>query len=202
MKKTFTIHGVATIFVFGLLGAPSIAADDIKIGVMAPLTGNVAYWGNNVLLGAQMAADEINSSGGVNGSKIQLVSLDTAGDKAQAVSVIKKLIDSGVLVIVGTPTSGETFAVGPIANQAKVVYISPGATAAGVGKIGPFVFKNTLDDTVGAPLAVQVHGPGKKDQAGRLSLLQQQRLCRRSEQDLDRGLEEKQYPVGRVGLLL
>ncbi len=155
MKKTFTIHGVATIFVFGLLGAPSIAADDIKIGVMAPLTGNVAYWGNNVLLGAQMAADEINSSGGVNGSKIQLVSLDTAGDKAQAVSVIKKLIDSGVLVIVGTPTSGETFAVGPIANQAKVVYISPGATAAGVGKIGPFVFKNTLDDTVGAPLAVQ-----------------------------------------------
>jgi branched-chain amino acid transport system substrate-binding protein len=138
---------------FSLVGCGQTSST-IKIGVLQPLSGNVAYWGSNALMGAQMAADEINDAGGINGKQIEIVKMDTAGDKAQAMAGIKKLTGQGVAAIIGPVTSGETFAVGPIANESQVVFISPGATADKIGDIGPFVFRNTLNDSVGAPLTV------------------------------------------------
>ncbi len=129
--------------------------ETIKVGVLQPLTGNVAYWGENALLGAKMAADELNAKGGIKGAPIEIISVDTAGDKAQAVNGMKKLLSDKITVVIGPVTSGETFAVGPVSNEAKVCYISPGATADGVGKIGPFVFRNTLNDSAGAPLTAK-----------------------------------------------
>lgn len=155
MKKfTFVLIGILLVLTSLTLVGCSQKSSSIKIGVLQPLSGNVAYWGNNALMGAQMAADEINTAGGINGKKIEIVQLDTAGDKVQAVAGIKKLIGQGVAAIIGPVTSGETFAAGPIANDSKVVYISPGATADKIGDIGPFVFRNTLNDSVGAPLTV------------------------------------------------
>ncbi len=131
------------------------AQDNIKLGLIVPLTGNMAYWGENVLMGSQLAIEEINNQGGVLGKKLELNYMDFAGDKAQAVTATRKYIQEGVTVLIGPPVSGIMLATGPLANTARLPYISAGATNPEVGKIGPYVFKNALDDAMGAPLMVQ-----------------------------------------------
>lgn len=136
--------------------APKGEASEIVIGVQGPETGEIAVYGLQTLYGVQLAAKEINAAGGINGKPVKIVHYDSRGDKAEAVNVIQRLINNDkVCGIVGEPTSGAVFAIRNIANDKKTIAISAGATAVGVTDNLPFVFRNTLLDTDGAPATIK-----------------------------------------------
>ncbi len=87
-------------------------AGEIKIGVVAMLSGDGADYGVSIKQGLETARDRINGAGGINGKKISLIIEDSRGDKDQAVKAVQKLINEDqVLAIIGPTNSGEMFAV-------------------------------------------------------------------------------------------
>ena len=89
------------------------SAADVKIGVAEALSGGAAQYGVAIRNGLQMAADEINAAGGVNGNKLQLVVEDEQGKKEEAINVFKKLIfQDNVLMVFGPTLSNSAQAAG------------------------------------------------------------------------------------------
>lgn len=125
--------------------------DVIKIGTLGPLTGNTATYGISTKNGVEVAVDEINNAGGIDGKQIKLFSEDTRGDQTEAANAATKLIEQDkVIAIVGGVLSSETMTAGPIGNDAKVVMISSSSTASGIPDIGDYIFRNCLSDDVQA----------------------------------------------------
>lgn len=126
-------------------------AEEIKIGTIGPLTGNIATYGLSTKSGVEVAVDEFNNNGGINGRPIKLISEDTRGDQTEAANAASKLIDQDkVAAIVGGVISSETMTAGPITDDAKIVMISSSSTAAGVPEIGDYIFRNCLSDEIQA----------------------------------------------------
>ncbi|MCL6635909.1 MAG: ABC transporter substrate-binding protein [Peptococcaceae bacterium] len=125
--------------------------DIIKIGFLGGKTGNHAHYGIETLKGMQMAVEDINKAGGVNGKKLEIVEGDHGSNSSEAANVTQKLITQKVAAIVGDPTTGITKAAAQICQPAKVVLLSAGAVGTGVVEIGDYIFRNTLLDAVAAP---------------------------------------------------
>lgn len=122
---------------------------EIKIGVITPLTGDVASWGEMQKRATELAIEEINSAGGINGRNVSVIYEDDRADPKEGVNAFKKLAEvDKVPIVVGAPASGVTLAVAPIANQDNVVLLSSGSTATDVGKAGPYVFRIMPSDEV------------------------------------------------------
>lgn len=135
--------------------AATESKEPIKIGFLGAKTGDVAIYGLNTLKGLNMAIAELNKDG-VLGRQIQLVEEDNAGQKDQAINITNKLISQDkVVAIVGDPTTGITRVAGSIANSKKTVIISAGSTGPDVVEIGPYVFRDTLLDTIAAPATMK-----------------------------------------------
>ena len=101
--KSKIIAGVSLV---AMLAFASVARADITIGLVAPVTGPVAAYGDQVRNGAQAAVDAINEKGGVLGEKLVLKLVDDAGDPKQGVSGANLLVAEGVKYVVGPVTSG------------------------------------------------------------------------------------------------
>lgn len=129
--------------------------EPIKIGFLGAKTGDVAIYGLNTLKGLNMAISELNKDG-VLGRQVQLVEEDNAGQKDQAINITNKLISQDkVVAIIGDPTTGISRVAGSIANSKKTVIISAGSTGTNVVEIGPYVFRDTLLDTIAAPATMK-----------------------------------------------
>ncbi|MDR3455431.1 MAG: ABC transporter substrate-binding protein [Rhodoferax sp.] len=127
-------------------GASAYAAD-IKIGMAEALSGGAAQYGISIRNGFQLAADEINAAGGVNGDKLQLVIEDEQGKKEEAINVFKKLIfQDKVLMVFGPTLSNSAQAADPIAQAAKTVAFGTSNTADGITSIGDYVFRNSVTE--------------------------------------------------------
>ncbi|MBX3571893.1 MAG: ABC transporter substrate-binding protein [Mesorhizobium sp.] len=124
--KTITLAGVslAAILAFG-----SAARADITIGLVAPLTGQVAAYGAQVKNGAEAAVAAINEKGGVNGEKLVLKLADDAGDPGQGVSAANLLVGEGVKFVVGPVTSGVALPASDVFAENGVLMVTPTATA-------------------------------------------------------------------------
>ena len=127
------------------------SSDTIKVGANFELTGNVANYGNATLEGLQLAIDEANEAGGINGKKIELVSVDDKSEAAESINAATKLIsDDDVKVIVGPATTGLVLAETQTATDAKVPIIAPCATSPEAtvenGKVKPYVFRSCFID--------------------------------------------------------
>jgi len=142
----------------GLLGAASAAqAADIKIGVAEALSGGAAQYGVAIRNGFQLAADEINAAGGINGNKIVLVVEDERGNKEEAINVFKKLIfQDNVLMVFGPTLSNSAQAADPIAQAAKTVAFGTSNTADGITSIGNFVFRNSVTEADVLPETLKI----------------------------------------------
>jgi len=115
----------------------------IKIGAILPLTGEAAVWGENVKTGIELAKEEINKKGGINGRKIEVIYEDGQCDSKTGVSAAQKLITvDKVQVIIGEVCSSVTLAIAPIANQNKVVLITPASSADSISQAGEYIFRN------------------------------------------------------------
>ncbi len=100
-------------------------AQPIKIGVELPLTGYAAPYGEDAKRGAELAVDEINSAGGINGRKVEAVYEDDGAVGKTAVSATQKLIDvDKVPVIVGGMMASAALSAAPIARERKVVFVA------------------------------------------------------------------------------
>ena len=96
--------------------AGAAQAADIKIGVAEALSGGAAQYGQSIRNGFQLAADEINAAGGVNGNQLALVIEDEQGKKEEAINAFKKLIfQDKVLMLFGPTLSNSAQAADPIA---------------------------------------------------------------------------------------
>ena len=127
------------------------SGDTIKVGANFELTGNVANYGNATIEGLQLAIDEANEAGGINGKKIELVSVDDKSEAAESINAPTKLIsDDDVKVIVGPATTGLELAETQTATDAKVPIIAPCATSPEAtvenGKVKPYVFRSCFID--------------------------------------------------------
>jgi len=126
-------------------------ADEIRIGVIAPLSGGSAKYGEDIRRGYALAADEINAGGGINGKTLRLIYEDSEGKPEKAVSAAQKLIHSDhVVAILGPLWSSPTLAVAPIAERDKVVLLSSGASSPEITGAGDYIFRNELSDQDGA----------------------------------------------------
>lgn len=130
-------------------------AADIKFGVAEALSGGAAQYGVAIRNGLELAAEEINAKGGINGNKVVLVIEDEQGKKEEAINVVKKLIfQDKVLMIFGPTLSNSMFAGGPVANGAKTVIFGTSNTANGITDIGPYVFRNSVMESDVLPVTI------------------------------------------------
>jgi branched-chain amino acid transport system substrate-binding protein len=114
----------------------------IVVGYYGDLTGRTSNFGVSTKRGAEMAADEINKAGGINGRTIQIISEDDEGRPEKAATVVTKLIDQDkVVALIGEVASGNTLAAAPKAQAAKVPMISPSSTNPAVTQVGDYIFR-------------------------------------------------------------
>ena len=122
--------------------ATTATGEEIKIGGLAPLTGDVSVYGIAASNGAKLAVAEANA----NGMNISFECLDEKGDPNEATNAYDKLVASGVVGIVGDVTSKPSIAVAQVAAQDNMPMISGTATADEVTSAGPNVFRACFTD--------------------------------------------------------
>jgi branched-chain amino acid transport system substrate-binding protein len=147
-------------------GGTSSSAATFGVGVAGPMTGQYATYGASHKAGAQIAIDQLNAAGGVNGAKAQMVLGDDLGDPQQAVLVAQKFIDDKSIVVVdGHQFSGATIAAGAKYQAAGMPMISPSATNPDITNLGTYIWRICMTDAVqGAGLAKYSLGTlGKKN---------------------------------------
>ncbi len=120
----------------------------IRIGFVGPLTGEVATVGENAKIAVQVAADEINAKGGVKGKKIEVIYEDGKCNAKDATSAGTKLISvDKVVAIIGGLCSGETLAIAPLAEKAKIPLISYASTNPKITEAGDYIFRFVASDS-------------------------------------------------------
>ncbi len=123
--KTSLFSSVAVAAMLVLSGS---AYADVLIGIGAPLTGPNAAFGAQIQKGAELALEQINAAGGINGEKIQLDLGDDASDPKQGVSVANKFAADGVKFVVGHFNSGVSIPASEVYAENGIVEITPAAT--------------------------------------------------------------------------
>jgi branched-chain amino acid transport system substrate-binding protein len=147
MKTWMKIAPVAIAAIFALPGcghkeeaapgpvgaAPSGGGDVIRIGHVAPLSGGDSHLGKDNENGARLAADEINAAGGVKvGDKtyrVEILGEDDKADPREGTLAAQKLVDAGVIAVVGHLNSGCSIPASKIYHDANIAQISPSSTA-------------------------------------------------------------------------
>lgn len=120
----------------------------IKIGWLGPLTGDVATVGEATRDAAVLAVKEINEAGGINGRQLELIVEDGGCDSKKANTAGNKMINvDKVVAIVGGMCSGETLAVSPMAEEQKVLMVSPASTAPSITEAGDYIFRVVPSDS-------------------------------------------------------
>lgn len=139
----------------GTGGGTDAGGDTIKVGVYGDLTGQTSSFGQSTKNGVELAVEEINNAGGVNGKKIQLVVEDDQGRPEQAKTVVSKLINQDkVQAILGEVASTNSLAAAPVAQEAKIPMISPSSTNPKVTETGDYISRVCfIDPFQGAVMA-------------------------------------------------
>lgn len=123
------------------------AEDTIKIGVVAPLTGDVATFGQSTKNAVLLAAKEWNAKGGLLGKKIDIRVEDDKNVPEETASAFKKLITNDKVVgIIGSVASKCSLAGAPIANENKVPMVTPTSTNEKVTAVGEYIFRACFID--------------------------------------------------------
>ena len=136
-----------------LLGPSARAQDEagpLRIAVLFPFTGDLSDFGDPFLQAAELAVDQINAGGGVNGQPIELVQGDSATSPQQAVEEARRLIElEGVSAIIGPAGSGETLPVAEsVTGPAGVLEVTMSATspALTIANDNDFLFRTVISD--------------------------------------------------------
>ncbi|MBT3419495.1 MAG: ABC transporter substrate-binding protein [Candidatus Magasanikbacteria bacterium] len=119
----------------------------IRIGWMGPLSGDLSSLGEDALAAAELAVEEVNEAGGIDGRLLELVAEDSRCNAKDATAAANKLINiEGVKLINGAACSPETTAVAPIAEQNKVIVLSYCSSAPPITDAGDYIFRSYPSD--------------------------------------------------------
>jgi branched-chain amino acid transport system substrate-binding protein len=135
---------------------------DIKIGVLFPMTGDAASYGEKGKKAIDLATEEINAKGG---KKVSAIFEDSRAEPKTGVTAAQKLIDvDKVPVIVGDIVSSVTLAIAPAAEKGQVVVIAPTSSAPGITNAGNYIYRVWPSDLVeGTKIAELAAGKGYKN---------------------------------------
>ncbi|MDR1219200.1 MAG: ABC transporter substrate-binding protein [Treponema sp.] len=144
---TCAAAALACVAFVALVGCKAKDTDVITIGGIFPLSGSVAVYGVECKNGIELAIEEINAQGGINGKKIALISEDDEGNPEKTVNAYKKLTTSDkATIIIGSLTSGCTQAITSLAQAQKVLLVAPAATMESITGAGDYIFRACFID--------------------------------------------------------
>ena len=144
---------------------PAAEGAAFKFGGVGPLTGENAIYGNAVRNGAQIAVDEINEAGGINGYQVDFSFEDDVSDGESSVNAYNNLMDSGMQVLVGPVTTGPALSVSTLVNQDRVFMLTPSASSLDVVTGKDNVFQLCFTDPnqgMGSATYIGTNMPGSK----------------------------------------
>lgn len=123
-----------------------------KLGYDLELSGGVAAYGNAGKNGANLAVDEINKAGGIDGKQITVVSKDNKSDNAEAATVVSNLINNDkVNAVIGSMTSGAVKSMTPNITKGAVPLVTPAGTDDTLtvtnGEVNEYIFRSTFQDS-------------------------------------------------------
>ena len=148
MKKLNVVLTGAALLLTACGGAKESAeeAKVMKLGGIGPLTGPLAIYGVTSTNGSKLAFEEINKNGGILGKQVEYIVLDEKGDSTEAVTAYNKLVDEGVVALIGDITSKPSLAVAEVAAQDNLPMITPTGTQFNITEAGPNVFRVCFTD--------------------------------------------------------
>jgi branched-chain amino acid transport system substrate-binding protein len=155
-----SLRVLAMIVATSLVPGVAAAQGTIKIGWPMPLSGPASVYGVPITKGAEMAVQEINAAGGIQGRKLELLTRDSKASADEAVRLARELIiKNGVEFLSGTLTSAEAPAVSTIAKENKIVFVASTAKTVQLvapANLHPYIFRlasNTdIDGRTGASI--------------------------------------------------
>lgn len=128
---------------FAVAMSASAAYAEIVIGVAGPMTGQYASFGEQMKTGAEVAVEDINAAGGVNGEMLRLVVGDDACDPKQAVAVANQMVSEGAVLMAGHFCSGSSIPASEVYAEEGIIQISPASTNPALTdeRAGPGVYR-------------------------------------------------------------
>ncbi len=118
------------------------AAEPIKVGEIASMTGKEAVFGQSSHKGTLLAVEQLNAKGGVLGRQIELVTEDNQSKAGESATVARKLLSRDkVVALLGEVASSRSLEMAPIAQRARIPMISPASTNPKVTEVGDYVFR-------------------------------------------------------------
>ncbi len=172
MRRRFLRLALVSPLLLATVVAPAgaHAAEPIKVGHYASLTGKDAAFGIATRKGVMLAVEEINAKGGVLGRPLEYLVEDMQSKQGEAATAVKKLISRDkVTVMIGANASANSLEAAPICQNAKVPMMAISSTNPRVTEIGDYIFRICfIDPFQGAVLAKFAHGSLK---AKRVALL-------------------------------
>lgn len=149
-KKILGVLVVVIVIILALFTVIGLRDDgnQLKIGAILPLTGDAGSYGTALKKGMDLALEDINAHGGINGKKLVIVVEDSQADAGKAVSAFNKLRSADrVPMVLGDMFSAGTLAIAPIAERSKIVLLSPTASAVELTNAGDYIFRIYPSDT-------------------------------------------------------
>ncbi|HEY3365128.1 MAG TPA: ABC transporter substrate-binding protein [Symbiobacteriaceae bacterium] len=132
------------------------AKKPIKVGAVFILSGGNSGYGIAQRAGVELARDEINKAGGINGAQLEVIFEDSQGNKDLAINAFRKLIDKDeVTALIGPTLSTEMFGAGPVAQQSAIPALGISNTVNGITDIGNYIFRNSLPEAAILPYTVK-----------------------------------------------
>ncbi|OQX03379.1 MAG: ABC transporter substrate-binding protein [Desulfobacteraceae bacterium IS3] len=170
-RKSNMVWGLAALMMISglLFSSTGHAAETYKIGGIFSVTGASSFLGDPEKKSLEMAIEEINAKGGIDGRKLEAVIYDTEDDPTKSVMHVSKLISKDqVVAIIGPSTTPTTLAIIPSVEKDKMPLISCAAGNAITKPIKPYVFKTAQSDILAAAC---VYGFMKKQNIQKVGIL-------------------------------
>ena len=146
-KLTVLLSALMAVSLFSGCGKTAGKSDELKIGAVVPLTGEVSTYGQSSKNALDILMEETNKNGGVLGKKIKFIYEDDEGKPPTSANAGQKLINNDkVVAIVGSLTSGCSNALAPVAVQNKIPMITGASTDPKVTEAGEYVFRACFID--------------------------------------------------------
>lgn len=118
--------------------------EPIKIGVVLPMSGKMAYYKDYIPPAMNIAVDEINSSGGINGRTIKVLYEDSAGDSTQSVTAFNKLVQIDEVKFVFTTVSNTIMSIAPESERQKIINFGIASASPNISTAGEYTFRHNL----------------------------------------------------------
>ena len=146
-RERILVFCVVPILAVAALACGGDAGDSFRIGVMESLTGPGETYGTVANQAKQLAADEINAAGGINGRRLELIVEDSQCSAKDAIAAYNKLTDvDGVKIILGTSCSSAMLGAAPLADADGIILFSGLASNPDIANAGDYIFRTQISD--------------------------------------------------------